>query len=79
MTVLTKNKIITLGSTVIVEISGRQFEYTILESAIADINKNEISSDSPIGKNILGHKEGQNLQVSLPGNRLVNCKILKIK
>lgn len=56
---------------------GDEFVYTIVGSAEADPMKNRISFESPVGKAIMGKKEGDIVEVSVPAGRL-KYKILAV-
>lgn len=79
MAVSTKNNIVKLGSRVEIEIQGKKYQYTICENGQADIEKNEISSESPIGRGLLGHKEDEDIKIQLPENKTVKYRILKVR
>ena len=53
-------------------------EYTIVGSQEADPAKGTISEDSPFGKALLGHNEGEDITVDAPGGP-VEYKILKVE
>lgn len=52
-------------------------EYQIVGSAEADLSKNKISNESPVGKALLGKKVGAVVKVETPGG-IVKYKILDI-
>lgn len=52
-------------------------EYQIVGSAEADLSKNKISNESPVGKALLGKKIGATVKVETPGV-VVKYKILDI-
>jgi transcription elongation factor GreA len=52
--------------------------YTIVGVAEANPREGKISNESPIGKTIIGHKEGETLQVEAPGGHF-KVKIVKVK
>lgn len=56
---------------------GEEEEYQIVGSAEADLNKNKISNESPVGKSLLGKKIGTTVKVETPGG-MVKYKILDI-
>ncbi len=56
---------------------GDELEYTIVGSAEADPMNNKISNESPVGKAILGKKEGEIVEVSVPAGKL-KYKILNV-
>ncbi len=71
-------KKVVLGTTVRIEINGEIDEFTIVGTLEADPVNKKISTSSPIGKALLGKKEGETITIKTP---IVNhrCKILKIK
>jgi len=76
-----KNKegLIQVGSTVTIEEDGAAAEtYTIVGAAEANPREGKISNESPIGKTVIGHKEGETLQVEAPGGHF-KVKIVKVK
>ncbi len=56
---------------------GDEFEYSIVGSAEADPMNNKISYESPVGKAILGNKEGEVVEVNVPAGKL-RYKILSV-
>ena len=50
--------------------TGDEFSYTIVGAAEADPLKGKISNESPIGKAILGHQVGDQVDVETPSGRL---------
>ena len=52
--------------------------YKIVGSAEADSFNNKISNESPLGKALMGHKEGETVTVSSP-NGEYNLTILKVE
>ncbi|MCT4585812.1 MAG: transcription elongation factor GreA [Peptostreptococcaceae bacterium] len=62
------SSIVTVGSKVTVydfEFE-EEVEYTIVGSAEADPYEQKISNESPIGKALIGHKEGETLEIQVP-------------
>ncbi|TZE81567.1 transcription elongation factor GreA [Calorimonas adulescens] len=53
-------------------------EYTLVSSAEADPMHNKISDESPIGRALMGHKVGDEVEVEIPDG-IVRLKILDIK
>jgi|SRR3989344_1699079 len=72
------SEMITLGSTVKVNIRGEINEYTIVGKTEADPTKKRISNESPLGASLLGLREGEKAQVITPSIRY-EAKVLKIK
>lgn len=52
-------------------------EYQIVGSAEADLARNKISNESPVGKALIGQKKGATVKVKTPGGS-VKYKILEI-
>lgn len=75
----TSNKV-TIGSTVIVEEDGTDFEekYEIVGSMEADPTNGRISNESPIGQALLGKRKGSKVKVDTPGGK-ITFKIIKIE
>jgi transcription elongation factor GreA len=57
---------ITMGSTVIFEIDGAREQLTIVGSAESDPTAGRISAASPVGRALIGHREGDEVVVSTP-------------
>ena len=57
--------------------SGEDLEYTLVAQVEANYEEGKISVNSPIGEGLLGHKEGEELQIKIPAGTL-RYKILKI-
>lgn len=62
---------ITIGSTVIIDMAGKEFTYTIVGPVEANPLEGKISHESPIGKELLGRKSGEDFDF--------NGKKVKIK
>jgi transcription elongation factor GreA len=57
--------------------TDKEFTYTLVSELEADYAQGKISVTSPLGKGLLGHKEGQNIEITVPaGTR--HYKVLKI-
>lgn len=57
---------IDIGSTVILNINGKEITYSIVGATEADPTKNKISIDSPIGAALRGKKTGNQVEVKTP-------------
>lgn len=66
-----------LGETVTVMLDGSKIEYQIVGANEADPLNNKITPESPIGKAIVGKKEGDKVKVNLPKGE-VDCEIVKV-
>lgn len=69
-----KRTTVSLGVDVKLDLGGREVEYTIVGATEANPLSGKISNESPIGKVIMGHKVGENLDFN--GRKV---KILEIK
>ena len=70
---------ISVGSTVtVVDEDGDEDTYSIVGSIEADSFNNKISNESPLGKALIGHKEGEEVNVESP-NGLYSLKIVNVK
>ena len=67
-----------IGSTVKIDFGGEKQEYEIVSSTEADILKNKISYQSPLGQNLIGKEVGKEFDF-MGGNKKVKVKILEIK
>lgn len=56
-----KKTTVALGATVKIDLGGRKMEYTVVGATEANPTGGKISNESPIGKVIMGHKEGDTL------------------
>ena len=66
-----------LGSVVKVEMDGDKMEYEIVGSTEADPISGKISSDSPIGKALVGGKSGEKVSAKTPGG-VIEIKIVSV-
>jgi transcription elongation factor GreA len=71
------SKQVKLGSQVTLKINGKEHMYTVVGEWEADPLAKKISHDSPLGKALLGKKEGEQIEVEAPAGKL-NYNILKI-
>ena len=55
-----------LGTTVVVEVDGEEERYTIVGAIEAQPSLGRISSESPVGKALLGKRPGQTANVATP-------------
>jgi len=58
--------------------NSMQMKYILVSESEADISSKKISSSSPIGKGLLGKKEGDVVDINVP-NGIVKFKIISIK
>ena len=69
---------VTVGSTVEVEVEGDMETFQIVGSAESDPAGGNISTESPLGKALLGSKVGQKVSVALPDGSATDYTITKI-
>ena len=53
-------------------------EYDITGSTEADMNLNRISDESPVGAALIGHKPGDEGDVTLPNGSIITYKLLSV-
>ena len=77
---LVDKETIQVGNTVIFQEEGTKDkeEYTIVGAAEADPGDGKISNESPLGKALLGKREGDKVQVDAPAGSYV-VKVLKVE
>lgn len=74
-----KGGLIQVGATVVIQENGSEpEEYTIVGAAEASPREGKISNESPIGKALLNHREGDEVQVEAPGGAF-KVRIVKVK
>lgn len=67
-----------IGSTISVEVNGKEKEYTITGPQEADPINGKISNESPLGLAFLGKKKGDVVEISVPSGKQ-EYKILNIQ
>ncbi len=67
-----------LGTTVVVEIDGDEERYTIVGAIEARPSQGMISNESPVGKALLGKREGDSTSVQTPRGE-TRYKIVKVE
>ena len=70
---------VSIGSTVKLKNlnSDKEVQYTLVSEIEADYDQRKISTASPIGQGLLGHKENEIVEIQIPAGTLT-YKILKI-
>ncbi|PIZ94632.1 MAG: transcription elongation factor GreA [Candidatus Magasanikbacteria bacterium CG_4_10_14_0_2_um_filter_37_12] len=58
--------VVGIGSTIVVEVAGREKEFTIVGAQEADPLIGKISNESPLGEAFLGRKKGETVEVEVP-------------
>ncbi len=70
---------VNIGSTVTVEMNGRERTFTIVGGAESDVAAGKISNESPVGAALLGHKKGDDVTTTGPTGKEISMSILKIE
>lgn len=73
-----KTDVVTVGSSLLVEVQGKQKNYTIVGPQEINPLKGLISNESPLGEAFIGHKPGDKVEVTTPAGKMV-YKILELK
>jgi transcription elongation factor GreA len=70
---------VSIGSTVKLKDmkTQREFQYTLVSEIESDYDQGKISTASPIGQGLLGHRENETVEIKIPAGTLT-YKILKI-
>lgn len=68
-----------IGSTVTIDMAGRERTLTIVGGAESDTAAGKISNESPVGAVLLGHKKGDVVETTGPTGRQIVMTILKIE
>ena len=69
---------VTIGSKVVVSFNGSQDEFNIVGEFEANPMEKKLSQTSPIGKALLGTKEGDVVNVEIPAGK-ITYKVVEIK
>lgn len=70
---------VNIGSTVTVNMGGRERVFTIVGGAESDVASGKISNESPVGAALLGHKKGDTIEATGPTGKDITMEILKIE
>ncbi|MBQ3105972.1 MAG: transcription elongation factor GreA [Eggerthellaceae bacterium] len=70
---------VNIGSTVTVDMAGRERVFTIVGAAESDVAAGKISNESPVGSALLGRKKGDAVQATGPTGREISMTIIKIE
>ena len=70
---------ISIGMHVTIQEEGEDpEEYDITGSTEADMDLNRISDESPVGGALVGHKAGDEVDVTLPNGSIITYKVLNV-
>jgi transcription elongation factor GreA len=67
-----------IGTTVVVQANGDRHEFNIVGEWEADPTQKKISHESPLGRELVGKKVGETVEVEAPAGKIV-YKILEVK
>ncbi len=70
---------VNIGSTVTVDMGGRERVFTIVGGAESNAAQGKISNESPVGSALLGRKKGDEIETSGPTGKVITMTILKIE
>ena len=70
---------VNIGSTVTVDMGGKERVFTIVGTAESDVAANRISNESPVGTALIGSRKGDEVQAVGPTGREIKMTILKIE
>lgn len=65
---------VSLGATVVLDMGGRNVEYTLVGPTEANPLEGKISNESPIGKSVMGHKAGESFDFNGKTVKIVEIK-----
>ncbi|MBX5443825.1 transcription elongation factor GreA [Sphaerobacter sp.] len=71
-------RVVRLGSTVTIEIDGAQETYTIVGAVEAKPSAGRISNESPFGRALLGHREGEEVEIQTPA-AVLHARIITVE
>lgn len=74
----TRQDVVMVGHTIVVDCGGRTFQYTIVGSNEANPAQGMISNESPLGRAFLGKRVGEKVQVSVPKGEM-ECTVVDLK
>ena len=69
---------VSVGSRVTVQIKGKKEIFTVVGEWEADPTQRKISHESPLGKALIGKREGEEIQVEAPAGKIL-YKIMSIE
>lgn len=69
---------INIGSTIVVRVSGKDTTFSMVGSNEADPSQGKISNESPLGREFLGKKAGEKVEVLAPAGK-IKYEIVSVK
>ena len=70
--------IVSVGTTVEVEVSGKKQSYTIVGTTETDSLQHKISNESPMGAALIGATESETVEYATPNGKKRSVKVLSI-
>ena len=68
-----------IGSTVTVDMTGRERVFTVVGGSESDAHEGKISNESPVGQALLGCKKGDEVTTTGPTGRDIKLTVIKIE
>jgi transcription elongation factor GreA len=65
---------VSLGATIVLDMGGRNVEYTLVGPTEANPLEGKISNESPIGKAAMGHKAGDSFDFNGKSVKIIEIK-----
>lgn len=79
VTVPKRSSKVNIGSTVTVDMGGKERVFTIVGAAESDAASGKISNESPVGSTLLGKKKGDTIETYGPTGKKISMTIEKIE
>jgi transcription elongation factor GreA len=76
---MTNSKTIKIGSKIKLKLGKKMEVYKIVQPHQADVQEDKISCDSPLGNALLGHGEGEIVEIKTSPEESVKYKIEEIQ
>ena len=70
---------VSIGSTVTVNMGGKERVFSIVGAAESDVADGKISNESPVGAALIGCKKGDHVETVGPTGRVIEMDIIKIE
>ena len=74
----TKGSVVSMGSKLSVKLGSRELAFEIVGSNEADPAHGKISNESPLGKEFMGKKKGDKVEIVIPAGKAI-YEILEVK
>ncbi len=71
------SSMVQIGSTVVVDCSGKEMKFMIVGTNEVDPAGGKISGESPIGKALMGRSKGEGVEIDIPAGKM-KCTVISI-